>query len=311
MQNQNPFPYSFANKRYYTYDWFLKEKFGHKCFKIPLDAGFTCPNRDGAKSTGGCTFCSARGSGDCTPGPLSTIEEQFAASKEKLHRKWPRASYIAYFQAFTNTYAPLDKLQRLYETALAQDGVAGLSIATRADCLPGDVVNYLHTLNRQTFLTIELGLQTIHDMTASRINRGHTYQEFVEGYQKLEGIPRCIHLINGLPGENAEMMLQSAKAVATLKPNFLKIHLLHVLRGTRLAQEFEKGAFQTLELPEYVKIVCDQLEILPAETVIGRITGDGLKDDLIAPLWSLKKFVVMNEIDKELVRRDSWQGKYY
>ncbi|MCI8332010.1 MAG: TIGR01212 family radical SAM protein [Clostridiales bacterium] len=311
MQNDNPFPHSLANKRYYTFDWFLKEKFGQKCFKIPLDAGFTCPNRDGSKGTGGCTFCSAKGSGDCTPGPLATIQEQFAAGKETLHRKWPEAKYIAYFQAFTNTYAPLSKLQKLYETALAQEGVVGLSIATRADCLPDDIVRYLHTLSRQTFLMVELGLQTIHDATAKRVNRGHTYQEFLEGYQKLEGIPRCIHLINGLPGESADMMQQSAREIAALKPDFLKIHLLHVLRGTRLAEEFEKGRFDTLSLAEYVKIVCDQLEMLPAETVIGRITGDGLKEDLIAPLWSLKKFVVMNEIDKELVRRGSWQGKFY
>ncbi|MCI8589367.1 MAG: TIGR01212 family radical SAM protein [Clostridiales bacterium] len=310
MQQKNPFPHSFANKRYYTFDWFLKEKFGQKCFKIPLDAGLTCPNRDGSKGTGGCSFCSAKGSGDCTAGPLASIEEQFATCKEKLHRKWPQAKYIAYFQAFTNTYAPLAKLQKLYETALAQEDVVGLAIATRADCLPDDIVRYLHTLNHQTFLTIELGLQTIHDATAHRVNRGHTYQKFLEGYHKLEGIPRCIHLINGLPGENADMMLQSAKAVASLKPDFLKIHLLHVLRGTRLAEEYEKGVFNTLELNEYVKIVCEQLEILPADTVIGRITGDGLKEDLIAPLWSLKKFVVMNEIDKELVKRDSWQGKF-
>lgn len=163
---------------------------------------------------------------------------------------------------------------------------------------------------KQTFLTIELGLQSIHDATARRINRCHTYQEFLDGYRKLEGISRCVHIINGLPGENADMMRQTAQAVGSLAPEQIKIHLLHVIRGTALAAEYERGEFEAMTLSDYVNIVCDQLERLPGDTVIGRVTGDGVKEDLIAPLWSLKKFVVMNEIDKELKRRDSWQGKF-
>ena len=309
MKESHPFLHSSSNKRYYTYDYFLKERFGQKCFKIPLDAGFTCPNRDGRKGRGGCTFCSARGSGDFTRGPLP-IKRQFDEMREILHRKWPKAGYIAYFQAYTNTYAPLDQLKALYEQALELDGVVGLSIATRPDCLPDKTAAYLHDLAKQTFLTIELGLQSIHDATARRINRCHTYQEFLDGYRKLEGISRCVHIINGLPGENADMMRQTAQAVGSLAPEQIKIHLLHVIRGTALAAEYERGEFEAMTLSDYVNIVCDQLERLPGDTVIGRVTGDGVKEDLIAPLWSLKKFVVMNEIDKELKRRDSWQGKF-
>lgn len=240
----------------------------------------------------------------------AAIKRQFDEMREILHRKWPKAGYIAYFQAYTNTYAPLDQLKALYEQALELDGVVGLSIATRPDCLPDKTAAYLHDLAKQTFLTIELGLQSIHDATARRINRCHTYQEFLDGYRKLEGISRCVHIINGLPGENADMMRQTAQAVGSLAPEQIKIHLLHVIRGTALAAEYERGEFEAMTLSDYVNIVCDQLERLPGDTVIGRVTGDGVKEDLIAPLWSLKKFVVMNEIDKELKRRDSWQGKF-
>lgn len=304
----NPFPFSHTNKRYHTFDHYLKERFGGKCFKVSLDGGFTCPNRDGSKGVGGCTFCSAHGSGDFTAGAALPISLQFAATRDAMLTKWPQAQYIAYFQAYTNTYATVEQLKALYEEALTQPGVIGLSVSTRPDCLSEDIIGYLRELDKRTFLTVELGLQSVHDATAERINRCHTYEDFLAGYNALAGLHRCIHIINGLPGEDYEMMMETARAVASLRPDFLKIHLLHVLRGTALAEQYGRGEFSTLERDEYVSLVCDQLELMPPETVIERVTGDGAKDDLIAPLWSLKKFVVMNEIDKELVRRDSYQG---
>ncbi len=308
---KNPFPNSDSNKRYYTFDYYLRKTFGGKCAKITLDGGFTCPNRDGARGTGGCTFCSGRGSGDfCANGTLS-IAEQFANQRRIMRRKWQDAHFLAYFQAHTNTYAPLPRLQTLFEDALGQEDVVGLNIATRADCLTPEIVAYLHTLSQRTALTVELGLQTVHDQTARRINRCHTWQEFVSGYEMLDGLDVCIHIINGLPGESHEMMLETAKEVAKLHPKFLKIHLLHVLEGTVLAEQYQKGEFSVLSLADYVRIVCDQLEILPQDMVLGRVTGDGPADSLIAPLWSKKKLVVMNEIDKELVRRGSYQGIWY
>ncbi|MCL2213556.1 MAG: TIGR01212 family radical SAM protein, partial [Oscillospiraceae bacterium] len=252
---------------------------------------------------GGCAFCSGRGSGDfCAPSFLS-IPDQFARGREMMRRKWPAEMFIAYFQAHSNTYAPLNVLKQHYETALVQKGVVGLSISTRPDVLADDVVEYLHELDTRTHLTVELGLQTVHDATAAAMNRCHTYAEFCEGYEKLRGLRVGVHIINGLPGESRDMMLETARHVAVLRPHMVKIHLLHVLRDTPLAEMYAKGEFATLELEEYVGIVCDQLEILPAETVIGRLTGDGAPDQLIAPNWSLKKFVVMNEIDKEMRRR--------
>ncbi len=309
---ENPFPYAVDNKRYRTWDYHLKEKFGGKVFKVSLDGGFSCPNIDGTCGKGGCTYCSYAFRRQ-TP---ASLLEQFEAGKAMLHKKWPDAvGYIPYLQANTNTYAPLPELRAKYEILLAQPGVVGLSVATRADALPEEVCDYLAEINRRTYLIVELGLQTAFDETARRINRGHDYRTFLAGYEKLRsrGIPVCVHLINGLPGERPEMMLETVRQVAALRPHCVKIHLLHILRGTRMAEEYaaRPEEFGMMELPPYVSVVCSQLELLPPETVVQRITGDGMKDELIAPLWSLKKFVVMNEIDKEMVRRDSWQGKGY
>ncbi len=302
----NPFEFSDTNKRYHTYTYFLRHKFGKKCVKIPLDGGFTCPNADGTKGFGGCTYCTGKFSPDCK----KSISEQFDEAVEILSKKWSDTLYIPYFQANTNTYAPLDVLKERFEAALAHQNTVGLNIATRADCLSDEVVEYLHRLSRRTFLTVELGLQTIHDSTAEKINRCHSYAEFLEGYQKLSGLNVCIHIINGLPGESREMMLDTAREIARLHPQSLKIHLLYIMEGTKIASEYKNGEFDTLTLPEYTDIVCSQLELLPADIVIGRVTGDGEADGLIAPLWSRKKFVVMNEIDKELARRNTYQGIY-
>ena len=309
-KGNNPFFYSDSNKRYHTDDYFLRNKFGKKVFKVTLDAGFTCPNIDGSKGVGGCTYCSSRGSGDFAASPLLSIRQQYDEVRQIMSEKWSDALCIPYFQAHTNTYAPVDVLREKYYEALALPDAVGMSIATRADCLSDSVVELLREIDKKTYLTIELGLQTVHDKTAERINRCHSYAEFLEGYERLSGLNICVHIINGLPGEDREMMLETARSVGELKPHALKIHLLHVIEGTVMARQYKAGDFDALTLEEYVSTVCDQLELIPAETVIGRITGDGAPESLIAPLWSRKKLVVMNEIDKTLVRRNSYQGKY-
>ncbi|MBQ9598644.1 MAG: TIGR01212 family radical SAM protein [Clostridia bacterium] len=306
---ENKFKYSLDNKRYHTWNYHLQQKFGCKVFKVALNGGFTCPNLDGSKGRGGCIYCLS-GSGEFAGNPAHDVLTQFGEIKAKMHQKWPEAKYIPYFQANTNTYAPAEILRERFEPVLSQPNVVGISIATRADCLADDVLEYLSELNERTYLIVELGLQTIHDKTGELINRCHTYADFLEGYRKLKerNINVCVHLIDGLPFETRDMMIESAKAVAALKPHCVKLHLLHVLKGTRLAQMYERGEFRTLTMEEYVETVVDQLELFSAETVIQRITGDGGWNTLLAPRWSLKKFVVMNEIDKLMVRRDTYQG---
>jgi len=303
------FRFTLDNKRYHTYNYFLRTKFGGKVMKIFLNGGFTCPNIDGTKGVGGCTYCSSSGSGDFAGDPSLDIHRQFEEVKAMMTNKW-EGKYIAYFQANTNTYAPLSRLKTLYESALSEKDVIGISIATRADCISEEIADYLKELSEKTYLTVELGLQTIHDKTGDRINRCHSYADFLKGYNMIKErkIPVCVHLINGLPGETHEMMIETAREVGKLRPDFVKLHLLHIIRGTKIAEEFERGEFSLMTLPEYVSVICDQLEVLPQETVIQRVTGDGKKEDLIGPMWSLKKFVVMNEIDKEMVRRNSHQG---
>lgn len=305
------FKYSLDNKRYHTWNYHLQNKFGCKVFKVSLNAGFTCPNIDGSKGVGGCIYCSSSGSGDFAGNPCEDITEQFEEVKQKMLKKWSKAKYIPYFQAHTNTYAPVHVLREKFEPVLALPDVVGISIATRADALEDDVLEYLKELSERTYLVVELGLQSVFDETGEKINRCHTYAEFLEGYNKLKnlGINVCVHLIMGLPGENREMMLESVRRTAELKPHTIKLHLLHVLKGTPLADMYERGEFNTLTREEYVDIIVDALEIIPEDIIIQRLTGDGGRDSLIAPLWSLKKFCVLNEIDKEMVRRNTYQGR--
>ncbi len=307
------FQFSFDNKRYHTFNYFLRNKFNSKVFKVSLTAGLSCPNRDGTKGFRGCSFCSENLSGDFAGNPKENIEIQFDNVRNKMHEKWHDGQYIAYFQAGTNTYAPVDVLKEMYYTALSQKGVVGLSIATRPDCLSNEICDLLEEISKKTYLVVELGLQTIHDKTAKLTNRCHSYQDFLDGYEMLSsrGINICVHIINGLPYETHDMMVETAREVAQLKPHCVKIHLLHIIRGTRMHELFDSGAFKELTLEEYVSIVCDQLELFPSETVIQRLTGDGEKQSLIAPLWSLKKFCVINEIDKEMLRRNTMQGSKY
>ena len=313
MNETNPFQFASDNKRYHTWNYHLRQHFGHKVFKVALDGGFDCPNRDGTVAHGGCTFCSAAGSGDFAGNRAEELETQFLSTKAKMHTKWKDGKYMAYFQAFTNTHAPVDVLREKYEVVLKQEGVVGLSIATRPDCLPDDVVDYLAELNERTYLWVELGLQTIHEPTARLINRAHDFPNFVEGVNKLRkhGIKICTHIINGLPSETPEMMMQTAREVAKLGVQGIKIHLLHLLKGTPMVKQYENGLLEFLSFEAYVKLVCDQLEILPTEMTIHRITGDGPIDLMVGPMWSVNKWEVLNAIDAEMKRRGSWQGKLY
>ncbi|MCZ8536355.1 TIGR01212 family radical SAM protein [Paenisporosarcina quisquiliarum] len=307
------FPFPSDGKRYYTWNRHLRNEFGFKVFKVALDAGFDCPNRDGTVAFGGCIFCSAAGSGDFAGDRIDPIDVQFEEIKNKMHKKWKDGKYMAYFQAYTNTHAPLPILKEKFEAALAQEGVIGLSIATRPDCLPDDVVEYLAELNERTYLWVELGLQTVHERTAKLINRAHDYACYVEGVQKLRkhGIRICAHIINGLPLEDKEMMMETAREVAKLDVQGIKIHLLHLLKGTPMIKQYEKGMVEFMDQEDYVQLVVDQLELLPPEMVIHRITGDGPINLMIGPMWSVNKWSVLNAIDAELVRRNSWQGRLF
>ena len=306
----NKFKFSDDNKRYHTYNYYLKHRFGQKVFKVPLNVDLGCPNRDGTKGVGGCIFCSAKMSGDFAGNPCDDIKTQFDQIKEKMHHKWQDGLYIPYFQAGSNTYSNVETLREMYYTALGFENVVGLSIATRADCITEEIASLLQEISQKTYLTVELGLQSIHDRTADLCNRCHTYEDFLKGFNLLKDrdIKVCVHIINGLPYENRDMMIQTAQTVGSLGIHSIKIHLLHILKGTKLAQMYENGEFEALSMEEYVDIVCEQLERLPPEVIVQRVTGDGAKDDLIAPLWSLKKFCVMNEIDKKMARENLCQG---
>lgn len=305
------FKYSDSNKRYYTLDYFYKHKFNSKVFKVSLNAGFSCPNKDGTKGYGGCIYCSKLGSGDYAGDKTEPLIEQFNKVKEIMNHKWPNSKYIAYFQANTNTYAPVEVLKEKYESVMYLDNVIGLNIATRPDAISDECLEYLSELNNKTYLTVELGLQTIHEETSKLINRGHDLKCFDDMVKKLRNrnINVVVHIINGLPYETKEMMLETAKYLSDLDIQGIKIHMLHILKDTALANLYDKEHFHVLTREEYVDIVCSQLELLRDDIVIHRITGDPNPNDLIEPTWLIKKFGVLNEIDKEMVKRDSYQGK--
>lgn len=306
-------PQLWGDKRFHTWNYEMREALGGKVFKVMLDAGFTCPNRDGNIATGGCTFCSARGSGDFAGSRRDDLVTQFNKIRDLQHQKWPEANYIGYFQAYTNTYAPVEQLREYYEVILQQPGVVGLSIATRPDCLPDDVIEYLAELNQRTYLWVEMGLQTVHESTSELINRAHDTQCYLDAVAKLRkhNIRVCAHIIYGLPGETHEMMLDTGKAVAQMDVQGIKIHLLHLMRKTPMVKQYEAGLLQFLEKDEYVKLIVDTLEILPPEMIVHRLTGDAPRDLLIGPMWSLKKWEVLNAFDKLLLERNTWQGKYW
>lgn len=304
------FKYSNSNKRYHTLDYFYKTKFNSKVFKVSLNAGFSCPNLDGTLSNKGCIYCSNSGSGEFAGNVNDDLVTQFNNVKDMISHKWPNSKYIAYFQAHTNTYAPVTTLKEKYESVLNLNNVIGLSIATRPDAISDDCLDYLEELNKRTFLTVELGLQTIHEKTSILINRCHTLECFKNCVNKLRkrNINVVVHIINGLPYETKEMMIGTVKYLNNLDIQGVKIHMLHIIKGTNLEKLYKETDFHVLTKDEYVDIVCDQLEYLREEIVINRITGDPKIDDLVEPFWLVKKFDVLNSIDKEMVRRNSYQG---
>lgn len=286
--------------KYLTLNEYLKNTFGCKVYKISINAGFTCPNRDGTISTGGCIFCSKGGSGDFASSPSLSITDQINIGKERLSKKIKDGKYIAYFQAFTNTYAPVSVLREKFMEAIHHPDIVALSIATRPDCLGDDVLSLLNELNQIKPVFVELGLQTIHQSTADYIRRGYTldvYDKAVEDLKSLN-INIVIHIILGLPGETKEHMLQTVKYVCGSGVNGVKLQLLYVLKDTDLAKDYQAGKFKALTLEQYLDIIKSCLEIIPDNIVVHRLTGDGAKKDLIAPLWSADKKSVLNAIAK-------------
>lgn len=301
------------DKRYHTLNYELKKTFGGKVIKLSLDGGFTCPNRDGLVGERGCLFCGEQGSGDFAANRTLSIAEQIKEQKKFLATKWPRAKYLAYFQNFTNTYAPTARLDQIYKEATEQENVVGLAIATRPDCLPSDVLNLLEIYAKKTYLWVELGLQTSKESTAHFLRRGYDLHCFTAAVQNLQrrNIPVVVHLILGLPGETKEDMLASVCFVANLGIWGLKLHLLHIQRDTDLYSYYREYPFELLTKEEYIHLVCDALEILPSELVIHRLTGDGNRQLLEAPKWSLHKLGVLSGIDQELKKRGTLQGSRF
>lgn len=308
----NPFPFSSTNKRYHTFTYAMQQRFNQKVAKIPLNAHFTCPNRDGNKGIGGCRFCTRQGSGDTILGFSQPLTSQYEQNLARARQKWPQCVGMPYFQAYSNTYAPLPVLQKLYEPFLEDPDTPALAIATRTDCLEEEAAAWLGQYAKDKDIWLEFGLQTIHASTSQAMNLCHTPKQAAEvvGLCKKYGLKTCLHLINGLPGETPEMMVETARFAARLKPDAVKLHMLHVMENSDLGEDYQASPFSLLSLEEYVQIVCDQLEILPADIIIERISGDGQAEQLIGPLWTVKKTAVANAVDKELFARNSWQGKY-
>lgn len=310
MKSINSFSYSNDNKRYHTFNYYLKEKYHSKVFKVSLNADFTCPNRDGKVGINGCTFCSSSGSGEYAGNIHDDLNSQFDSVKENMHRKWPEGKYIAYFQAYTNTYAPLITLKKIYEPFVHKENVIALAIATRPDCLDDEIIEYLNSLTKTLDVWIELGLQTTFDVTAASFNRGYKYETFEEIVYKLSetDLKVCVHLINGLPEESQEMMVENVKKINKLPIDAIKIHMLHLVNDSVMGQDYLKNPWSLLSLEEYVETVARQLRYLRPEIVIQRLTGDAKKENLIAPLWTLNKTNVLNSIDKYMAKHSYQQG---
>ena len=306
----NNFKYTNSNKRYHTLDYYYKNRFHEKVFKVSLNAGFSCPNIDGKVGYGGCIYCSKTGSGEFAGNKEDSLEKQFLEIKNMMLKKWPKAKYIGYFQARTNTYAPVNELKKMYEKILNQENVIGLNIATRPDAISDECLDYLEELNKKTYLTIELGLQTTKEETTKLINRCHSLQCFEDMVKKLRerNIDVVVHIINGLPYETKKDMLNTVKYLNKLDIQGIKIHMLSITKDTPIEKMYQEEKFKLLSKEEYIDIVVDQLELLREEIVIHRITGDPKLDELIEPTWLTKKFCVLNDIDKEMKKRDTYQG---
>ena len=297
--------------RYYDLNSYLRSVFGCRVQKISLDAGLTCPNRDGSIATGGCIYCNSRGSGTGALQKGLSITEQILKGKESLKRRYKAKKFIAYFQSFSNTYGPYEKLKGLYKEALAIDDIVGLSVGTRPDCVDESILTLLEGYTKDYLVWIEYGIQSIHDRTLTFINRGHDVRCFKRAVKatRTRGIKICTHVILGLPFEDRRDMLATAKAVAAMGIDGIKIHLLYVIKGTGMEKLYQEGTYRCLEQDEYANLVCDFLELLPSDMVIQRLTGDPHPDELVAPEWSLRKNETLSLIKKILADRDSWQGK--
>ena len=314
MENKTLPDFVSPQHNYYTLDYYFKTKYNSKVFKVALNGNFSCPNRDGKISKEGCIFCSDSGSGDFAGDKQDPLKKQFQIIKDIIHLKWKDALYIAYFQANTNTYAPLDKLKSLFEEAITLDkNIVAIDIATRPDCLSNDCLDYLEELNTRCKVIIELGLQTIHENTAKLINRGYDLKCFESSLKKLRdrNIEVIVHIINGLPHETKEMMLKTASYLSHQDIQGIKIHSLFILKGTKIASMYENNEFKLQTLEEYVETTSNQLALLRDDIVIHRISGDPPKSLHIAPDWCLKKFVVMNEIDKYMKKNNIIQGAHF
>ena len=298
-------------KRYHSLNYFLRDRFKEKVFKISLDGGFSCPNRDGTISKGGCLFCSESGSGDYAGDRELSITKQFCDIKEMMNKKWKEGKYIAYFQAFTNTYAPVEELKRKYNEALKQEGVVAIAIATRPDCLQDEVLELLEEINKKFYVWVELGLQTVSDETARKINRGYKLEVYEDAIRRLKerNIDFVTHCIFGLPGETKEDMLRSVDYIAHSGSKGIKFHLLHLMKHTPMVKLYERGDLEFLSQDDYIDLICKSIAMLPEDMVVHRLTGDAPRDLLIGPMWSLKKWEVLNAIDKALVDNEIYQGK--
>ncbi|WP_461615149.1 tRNA modification radical SAM protein MnmL/YtqA [Clostridium sp. Marseille-QA1073] len=301
---------NWKGKRYHNLNYFLREKFGQKVFKISLDAGFSCPNRDGTISKGGCVFCSERGSGDFAGDRCFSISKQFEDIRMMMNKKWKDGKYIAYFQAYTNTYAAIDILREKYEEAINQQDVVALAIATRPDCLSEEVLDLIEEYSNKVYTWVELGLQTSKDETARLINRGYELSVFEEGVRNLRkrNIDVVTHVIFGLPGESKIDMINTINYVAHSNIQGIKIHLLHLMKNTPLEKFYKSGHLKLMEMEEYIDLICETITLLPESMVIHRLTGDAPRDLLIGPMWSLKKWEVLNAIDKKLEDENLYQG---
>lgn len=298
------------DKRYHSLNYELREQFGKKMVKLSLDGGFTCPNRDGTLSTKGCIFCSERGSGDFAGKRTASVKEQIDQQIALLEDKWPEAGYLAYLQNYTNTYGTIEHLQALYHEILSQPHVKGLAIATRADCLDENILNLLEDLSHKHFIWVELGVQSIHEKSREWMNRQESLEETLAVLKALQarGIRVVAHLILGLPGETREDMLLSVKQIGALVPWGIKLHLLHIIAKTPLDQWYQSQPFDMMERGAYVELLADALEVLPPQTTIHRLTGDAPRKQLVAPLWAVRKRLILNELDRLLKKRNSWQG---
>lgn len=306
-------PQHFGDKRYYSLNEYCKQTFGNKVYRLSLNAGCSCPNRDGHLSYGGCTFCSEGGSGDFAADYNVSISAQIAEAKTRIRKKTDCDKFIAYFQAYTNTYAPISHLRRVFTEAINEPEIVALSIGTRSDCLSDEILDLLEELSHTKPVWIELGLQTIHNQTHAKLNTHTTVEMYDDAVSRLQarGIPVITHVILGLPGETTEMMKETISHVAALPVAGIKLQLLHILKGTKLALEYEDEPFPLFKLEEYCDFIVDCLEIMPSNIVVHRLTGDGPRKLLIAPLWSTDKKRVLNTIHKRLKERNTWQGKLY